>query len=386
MKKKFFIILYFITFIIYCYCDNSDDNIVKFRGSILLPLAYYFPNDPLNSQNHTSLIDYNYFHDFTDSGDKDNKYHDKDDPGRIIKPVSYLIETQIGFSLSIIYPLLRTNHFLFKNNNLAQTFIFEISPVSILGGMSAIFTPLPFLVLETGTTFGTGWNITALKLYGLARDNGSGNDPDIPEEKMESDSFFSTVMENWLKCTLQFDFSPLTPEKFQRWTHIVSMASFEFNNTLLLNYAYTDRPYYWKTNLNLNGWKYKSSFIVGYKVPVIIDEKKDVAEKRQWMGPVKHNNFSITTIFMTDIKIDLTHYNYSKMKDKGWGSDFVSCKFGPAIIFDLPDNLNLLVGFQWRNNIKYSEESVGNEDFMKRKYEDWYLTFYRIFLSFKWNF
>jgi hypothetical protein len=82
--------------------------------------------------------------------------------------------------------------------------------------------------LQAGTSFGTGWNIPAIGIYGLARNDISGNDPDIAEETIVSDNFFGTVMENWLKCTLQFDFSPVTPEKVQRWTHIIMLASFSF--------------------------------------------------------------------------------------------------------------------------------------------------------------
>lgn len=385
MRKKSFVIFFIIIFIYYSYSDNSDD-IVKFRGSISLPLAYYFPNDPLKADNHISIIDYVYYYDYTDDGDEDFDHHDKDDPVRTIKAVPYQIESQLEFFLSIIYPLLRGNHFLLSNNNLKQEFIFKISPVSITGGMSVILTPFPFLILEAGTSFGTGWNIPAIGIYGLARDNHSGYDPDISEETIEGDNFFSPVMENWFKCTLQFDFSPITSEDVQRWTHIIMLASIKFNNILLLNYAYPERPYYWTTSLKLNGWDFNSSFIIGYKIPVIIDERKEEAEKKEWMGFVRHNNFSIMTIFMTDIGIDLTHYNYSKMENNGWGSDFISCKYGPAIIFDLPNNFNLFIGIQWKNNIKYNEETIGNMDFMKREYEDWYLSFHRIIFTFKWNF
>lgn len=389
MKKKLFAIFFIIIYIYYCFSDNSDDeneNIVKFRGYLSIPLAYYFPNNPLNVNNHISLIDYGYYYDFTDDGDENYKHHDQDDPGKEIKAIPYQIESQIEFSFSIIYPVLRGDHFLFKNNNLKQKFTFSVSPVSFTGGMSVILTPIPFLILEAGTSFGTGWNIPSISIYGLARDNHSGNDPDIAEGTIKSDSFFGPVMENWLKCTLQFDFSPITPKKVQRWTHIIMLASFEFNNTLLLNYAYIDRPYYWVTSLIQNGWDFNSNFVIGYSIPVIIDERKKKAEKKQWMGPVRHNNFSILMIMMTEIGIDLTHYYFSRITDKGWGSDFVSCKFGTAIIFDLPNNLNLFFGAQWINNKKYSSDSIGNMDFMRREYEDWYISFYRIILSFGWNF
>ncbi len=393
LVSKLFLISFYIMFIsLYCFSDNTNDNnieeekIVKFRGSLSIPLVYYFPNDPFNVNNHISFIDYNYYYDFTEDGDEDYDHHDQDDPGGVITATPYMIESQIETSFSIIYPVLRGDHFLFKENNIKQKFIFSISPVSLKGGMSAILTPLPFLILEAGTTFGTGWNIPAIGINGLARDNHSGNDPDIAEETIESDIFFGPVMENWLKCILQFDFSPITPEKVQRWTHIIMQASFEFNNTLLLNYAYPDRPYYWVTSRTLNGWEYNYSFVIGYQIPVIIDKRKEEAEKKQWMGAVRHNNFSIMMVFMTEIGVDLTHYNYSKMVNKGWGSDFISCNFGPAIIFDLPNNLGLFLAAQWTNNIKYSSDTIGNEDFMKCEYEDWYLNFYRIILSFEWDF
>ena len=107
MKKIFFILFYLFIFVFFCFSDNTNDeneNIVKFRGSLSVPLAYYFPNDPLNVNNHISLINYDYYYDFTDYGDEDYENHDKNDPGIKIKAVPYMIESQIESTFSIIYP------------------------------------------------------------------------------------------------------------------------------------------------------------------------------------------------------------------------------------------------------------------------------------------
>jgi hypothetical protein len=86
------------------------------------------------------------------------------------------------------------------------------------------------------------------------------------------------------------------------------------------------------------------------------------------------------------LKIELSHYNDSKMSDKGWGSDFVDLTFGPIMIFDLPCNLSVILGVNWANGKSYTSDSVENCDFRKQQYEDWFVSFDSIYMSIGWIF
>ena len=154
----------------------------------------------------------------------------------------------------------------------------------------------------------------------------------------------------------------------------------------LLNYCYFDRPYYWKTSSTLNGWNLVSTFALGYILPIKTDDRKQRAEKRQFRGYVRHNDISIVFLMWTDLNIKLTHYETAKIENRGWGSDFPGCIFGPNLVLNLPDNFSVFWGFHWKNSIKYSSETIGNADFMKRKYENWYVYFYRTVITVKWLF
>ena len=359
---------------------------IKFRGSVALPLAYYFPVNPVTITNNAGLTDYSFDYDYTDDNDSDFEHHDKDDPGRRIKSIPYKIETQIESDFSIIFPITDSNHFLLNDSNFNLKFLLNLSPVTLSGGINLILTPLPFLVFDAGTQLGSGWNITSLNIFGMARINYSGNDPTIAKTIAKYDHFFGPVMQNWFSAALQFDLSFAAPQNWQNWLHIIAFAKAKFNNTQLLNYLYFNRPYYWKTSSTLNGWNLISTFALGYIIPITSDERKQESEQRQFRGFVRHNDFSIIILMWTDLNIRLSHYGTSKINDKGWGSDFPGCIFGPNIVFNLPNNFSVFAGLHWKNSIHYSSDTIGNADFMKREYDNWYVYFYRTVITVKWIF
>ncbi|HBD95213.1 MAG: hypothetical protein A2015_01455 [Spirochaetes bacterium GWF1_31_7] len=83
---------------------------------------------------------------------------------------------------------------------------------------------------------------------------------------------------------------------------------------------------------------------------------------------------------------NITRNQYSPMASKGWGSDFMTVLFGPMAFFELPNNLYAILVFNWQNGRVYSNETVGNADFTKREYEDWYVYYKKIAFVFGWNF
>ena len=78
--------------------------------------------------------------------------------GRVTGSLSYKIPTSLG------------EHWLLSDANINVKLNLELSPVSIAPETKISFTPLPFLVFETGAKLGTGWNLAGLQ--GMALYNG----------------------------------------------------------------------------------------------------------------------------------------------------------------------------------------------------------------------
>ena len=357
--KLLFSLSYILLFIIYLYSgtDNSMDakSYVKFRGEINFYFNYNFPVNPLKAENNIVPVDYN-----NQQG----------------------IEAAVDIKYGIIIPFLNKSD-LTENNNITLNSLFEITPITFKFGTEINITPVAFLNLSAGISFGTGWNY--LGLYGLAKDNTSGKYSEAVHMIIIDNSFPGVILENWYKITLQMDFAEIVPENYQRWTHIIVSADGIFSYISMLGNEYFDRAYIWCTYNYLNGWSYSSNFILGYQIPVVIDKRKKQAEKNQFMNFVRHNNFSIMPLFMTTISLQLTHFNDSRMLNNGWGSDFISCKFGPAILFDLPSNFSFFITLNFTNRQIYNSNSFNNVDF-NGNFHSWGISIGKIITCFRWMF
>jgi len=311
--------------------------------------------------------------DYTNSGDPTNLYHN-DGKGRIIGSTWGGVELKLYASYSFIAPFLTAEHFLFSDNNIKLTFLGELSPVSMNAGMSIVWTPIAFLNFGAGFLIGSGWNFAGL-FNGLGR-NINGD--------IKSEPFYGPVMQIWFNSTLMFDVAAVLPENLKRWTHIVMVVKPEFKYKALLT-VNDSQPFLWEADEgeNLNGFIFKSSFFLGYQIPVIED---DTGENKTFIR-MKHKRFKITTGFLTSIDpLSLTHYNDSTMANKGWGSDFCYVEFGPIMGFELPNNFYVNLFLFWKNEKIWSKDTVGNLFYQDRKYEDWAVYFRRFAFVFGWNF
>ena len=370
--------------------DESDDLItrsaaIKFRAEIKLPFAYYFSYDPTAMKNHACPVSYDYNYDFTDEGDPSFRHHSIGDPGQKIEPVYLKAETRLELEASMNIRMFESRRMIFGGNSFELSAFSAVTPVSIYTGSELTITPLAFLSLSAGIQIGSGWNIPGLG-FGLARNNLDGLIPGEKKEVLEKDSFYGAVFKNWYSMKLQFDLSAVMRKEHGRWTHVLAVIKPAFELTQLLNHSYYDRTYYWELRNTFNGWAFSCDFVLGYKFIIKEDPAKEEAETKMFMGPVNHKSISLTAVMWASLDFDLTHFNDSPMKEKGWGSDFVNVRFGPNFVIDLPYNLSVLLGFHWQNAPIYTDESVGNADFKKNKYSDWAICFDRIALSLSWNF
>lgn len=371
------------------FADNSDDSSIKielpsmkFRGELNLILLPQFNYLKGVSSNHISPVTSN----ILDYSDEYDNHHDADDPGRIIGSNELEIQMQLGFIYSFIFPLYLSKHPIVEDANITFNLLFNITPITFEGGGELNFTPFPFLFFTAGISLGTGWNIDGLPT-GLARNNYGGQIKNKPKDILIGDSFYGALMQNWFSITMQIDLAEIFDNnKHKRWLHIIGMVKPQFVNTILLNYLYHDRPFEWKTETTLNGWTFISSFFAGYSIPIIDDPKVKEAEKKRFIGGMKSRNLSVTAGMSAELSIDISHFNDSKISKNGWGSDFARVLFGPMLIFDLPCNISAMLGLNWTNGISYTSDTVGNADFAKRKYDDWYVALDSIFICIGWKF
>lgn len=388
MKKRT-IVLFIVINAIRIFADQSadinlkDDRTITYRTDITFIFSYYLPNQSGVSRNNFSFPTFS----ILDYTDKNDTHHKSENIGRKVGNDFGAIKAAIYTLQTINIPLKISNNFLFLSSGIGLNFMLNLTPVSINAGSEIKFTPLSFLVLSGGFTFGSGWNIPNLA-NGLARNNYNGELLDKPERILNEDNFYGAVFNGWFSAKLQFDLSYLVPKTFKRWTHFVFQITPKIIYTGLLSKDFYNGAYEWEANLGetLNGWNFTGEYIVGYQIPVIIDERKTLAEKKHFMGRVKHNDFKISLLFMVETGMSVTHYNDSKMSQNGWGSDFINVSFGPNILFNLPSNFYLLIGTNFANGKKYTEDSVGEAYFKNYKYEDWYIKYNRIALVFGYFF
>ena len=145
---------------------------------------------------------------------------------------------------------------LTKDNCLKFGGSFQISPATIKPRVFASYSPIAFLVFNTGFIAGTGWNF--LGSQGLASYN---------PLKGEYDDL--TPFKDWfcdfsVGATFQFDAAALWPGD---WHHIVLMATYEFHLSGLSGQA-NGHPWCWATDCHMvNGPNYYANIILGYQMP-----------------------------------------------------------------------------------------------------------------------
>ncbi|MBP5707084.1 MAG: hypothetical protein J6W76_07340 [Spirochaetales bacterium] len=353
-------------------------NPMKFRGNVMFGGYYYFAQPNGVRCSDTPHIGHNSYTplDYTNEGDPMN-YHHNDNKGYTIGSSWGGLEGKLFVSYAAIAPFLTMDNPLFSGNNIAVSLDGELTPVTINQAINVKITPIAFLSFLAGCQIGTGWNFFGL-FNGIGINDGSCF-------KGKAQPFYSVCFQSWLRVTFQFDVAALMPAKFKRWTHIQMQAAPQFRYKALLNTESTQSFQYENDRgENLAGWRLEGTFVLGYKIPIIIDEPDN---DEMFLTKRRNNNFAILAAMLLVIdRMDLTHANLSPMRDNGFGSDFCYMYFGPTLMFDLPNNMTAMFGVHWTNEKEYTTETVGNIYYQDRVYQDWYVYFSRILIAVGWNF
>jgi len=261
-------------------------------------------------------------------------------------------EGKVSLSHTVTIPAMRGDGMLFSGNSVACKLTGELSPVSMNAVFQISATPIAFFKLTAGAGIGTGFT---LGFTGLAVN------PASSEEDLIEEPFGGAVYRYWLSGTFQFDLAALVPGE---WNHLV------FQVIPKIEYkAYTGadsgEAWLWEADRgeNFNGTRYYGTYLVGYQMPLAVNLVGFLLETEEWIGDVR---------------------SMSPMSS-GWGSDFVTMNFGPLVNITLNEESSLSILVQFKTGRDYTDETTQKRSFQERDFEDGYLYFNRIAVSYSLN-
>jgi hypothetical protein len=264
------------------------------------------------------------------------------------------VELQTYLKHRIKAPFLQGDGALVEDNNVNFKFDLYVAPVAAYVKAAAEITPIAFLKFDIGGMIGTGWNAVIF--------NGVGNND---EGFIKTSSFPGVVTELWSSATFQFDLAAIIPGE---WTHVIMQINAKFvYSSFSTEEAKAGLPWQWLADSgeNINGMEFKGSYFLGYQMPLFINTVGFLVETEQALG------------YDTDETMDSTG---------GWGSDFVKVTFGPLANFSFNEHNSLAVLVQFQTGKDYTDDTIFNQYYQNRDYEDTYVKFNRIALAYNYKF
>lgn len=180
--------------------------------------------------------------------------------------VSTRAEAQAKLSGTLTVPVLAGEGPLTKDNNVALTASFAMTPVSATGSAEAVFTPIAFFQLVAGGMVATGWNIPmadGLSVNEPGRDAGGNLDGSA---EFVGDSFPGIVWSCKGGAVAQFDFAAIRPGE---WNHVV-FRSYHALWYRAFTAASSSDSWQFENDVGeeRNGWNYYGNYLLGYRMPL----------------------------------------------------------------------------------------------------------------------
>jgi hypothetical protein len=261
-------------------------------------------------------------------------------------------EARITGDFSLIWPVPFGDNPLVSGNTLIFSTQLELTPVSIAPAVKLTFTPIAFLVFNAGGRIGGAWDFIGVQ--GLAS-------YDAEKRTYISLSPFSSFhYELWAEGIFQFDLAALLPGE---WNHVVFLASYKAMYEAITRGGENGKPWVWQGLYEkANGWKYISSVVIGYQMPLVLQMAAVQAEFEGYYSPSSY------------------HTRYEP-----WNPSFVTISVSPILNFQFTEKQSLLVQFRFRSRRGYEDASSGIP-VPEREHQtrQWY--FDRIALSYTYRF
>ncbi len=234
-------------------------------------------------------------------------------------------------------PAMRFDSPLMRDNNITFTIGAALSPVTLEGILSVIWTPVAFLELYTNANVGSGWSLkNNPPMHGLSlnKDNHS-------KSLIEPVNFTRTFYSVQFGGAFQFDLGALIRHK---WAHLVLRID-QFGTYKGVTRTDNLTSWVWKNDAgeNRNGLRYNGEYVLGYKMPIDMN----------FIG--------------MRVETEKTFFTVPDGLDKSdWGEDRMKVVFGPLVSFKLTKDLSLLLLAQWQTRHPYSS-AYDEETFYQKK-------------------
>ncbi len=167
---------------------------------------------------------------------------------------------EAGYALKI--PMLVGDGPLFSGNNLKIKGLLGLSPVAATFGIDAVLTPIALMELTLGGAVGTGWDLDAMELSGLLKSSGGIG------TVLVADPLGGVYYKGRAGAALQFDTGAIFPGD---WTSVLLRTYHEF---MYQGYSGAKKDEAWEyetSGAKVNGFNYKGEYVVGYKLPLMLN-------------------------------------------------------------------------------------------------------------------
>ena len=249
-----------------------------------------------------------------------------DASSELILQISTLPEAKLGFTQKYSFPFLQGDNPLTEGNNINFALSAEISPISLNGIATAVWTPIAFLEFTAGGRIGTGWNMELFggEIYGIGinRPDNNGN------TGIDGNAFDGVLWNAKAGGAFQFDFAALFPGD---WNHVVVRTYHEINYAGYTR-AKTGESWYFENDdgENVNGFNYYGNYLIGYQMPIFLNMAALLAEA------------------------DL--YLYDTPNRSQWGDDLVRWTFSGILNFAVMERLGITLITQFITQRNFEEK------------------------------
>jgi hypothetical protein len=195
--------------------------------------------------------------------------------GEIVLQLTTQPAAKLGFTQSFTFSFLQGDSPLTDGNNISLALTAEISPVSLNGLFSAVWTPIAFFQLTAGGRIGSGWNVGDFYGIGLNYGNEDG------KAEHSGSSFDGMLWNIRTGGTLQFDLAAVFPGD---WHHVVARSYHEINYA---GYTRAEKyqSWYFENDFgeNVNGFNYYACNVIGYQMPIFLDMAAFMVETHKYL-------------------------------------------------------------------------------------------------------
>jgi hypothetical protein len=246
--------------------------------------------------------------------------------------VTSVPEAKLTFAQSFTLPCLQGDNPLVKDNNVKFGLNTELTPISMNFLGNVVLTPVAFFELNAGGMLGSGWIIdlfdSELRGIGFNRPDNNGF---TSVDGSDFDGFFA---KGQMGGAVQFDLAALIPGE---WNHVVFRSYHEVGYKM---YSRAEKGDSWffenDFGENQNGWNYYGSYLVGYRMPILLNTVAVLAE--------------------------IEKYLYDTPGGDKWGDSLGRWMLSLMMNFTISKNLSGALAAQFRTLRNYTNYTYGSKD------------------------